>query len=220
MEQITDNDLKEMLTSTININDTDITIPVGVTNDTIEIPDIPSQVEDLNNLEEPDFNTIPSNIEESGRELDPIIAEREALKVGITPEDIKQLYEYVSGKGSKPLFIDKFTSDSDGRLKDMIMIMDLVQLARIPMLTALQSQLQERLFTPENLYAMDISDLTKAQGNITKEIQGILKNSTDAIQTITQFGSLNNRYTKLIDSILVLSEEKLKRIEEIVYMDD
>lgn len=219
MEQITDNDLKEMLTSTVNIIDTDITIPVEA-NDTIEIPDIPSQVEDLNNLEEPDFNTIPSNIEESGRELDPIIAEREALKVGITPEDIKQLYEYVSGKGSKPLFIDKFTSDSDGRLKDMIMIMDLVQLARIPMLTALQSQLQERLFTPENLYAMDVSDLTKAQGNITKEIQGILKNSTDAIQTITQFGSLNNRYRKLIDSILVLSEEKLKRIEEIVYMDD
>ena len=219
MEQITDNDLKEMLTSTVNIINTDITIPVEA-NDTIEIPDIPSQVEDLNNLEEPDFNTIPSNIEESGRELDPIIAEREALKVGITPEDIKQLYEYVSGKGSKPLFIDKFTSDSDGRLKDMIMIMDLVQLARIPMLTALQSQLQERLFTPENLYAMDVSDLTKAQGNITKEIQGILKNSTDAIQTITQFGSLNNRYRKLIDSILVLSEEKLKRIEEIVYMDD
>ena len=219
MEQITDNDLKEMLTSTVNIIDTDITIPVEA-NDTIEIPDIPSQVEDLNNLEEPDFNTIPSNIEESGRELDPIIAEREALKVGITPEDIKQLYEYVSGKGSKPLFMDTFTSDSDGRLKDMIMIMDLVQLARIPMLTALQSQLQERLFTPENLYAMDVSDLTKAQGNITKEIQGILKNSTDAIQTITQFGSLNNRYRKLIDSILVLSEEKLKRIEEIVYMDD
>jgi hypothetical protein len=151
--------------------------------------------------------------------LDPIIEERQKLKVGLDPEDIKQLYKYVSGEGEKPLFLDKFASDSEGRLKDMVLIMQLIQLARLPMLTALQTQIQERLFSPENLYSMDISDLTKATGNVTKEIEAILKTSTDAIQTITQFGTLNSEYRKLIDAILLLPEDKLNRIKEIVYTD-
>lgn len=149
--------------------------------------------------------------------LDPMLEERENLKVGLTPEDIKSLYEYISGEGEKPIFLDKFTSDSEGRLKDMILVMDLIQLARIPTLTALQAQLQDRLFSKENLYAMDITDLTKATGNLTKEIEAILKASTDAIQTITQFGTLNSEYRKLIDAILLLPEDKLNRIKEIVY---
>lgn len=164
---------------------------------------------------ESDISTIPEDAMQE--KLDPMLEERENLKVGLTPEDIKTLYEYISGEGEKPVFLDKFTSDSEGRLKDMILVMDLIQLARIPTLTALQSQLQNRLFSPENLYAMDITDLTKATGNLTKEIEAILKASTDAIQTITQFGTLNSEYRKLIDAILLLPEDKLNRIKEIVY---
>lgn len=167
---------------------------------------------------ESDFNTIPENpIPEAP--LDPMIEERNNLKVGLTPEDIKNLYSYISGEGEKPLFLDKFASDSEGRLKDMILIMQLIQLARLPMLTALQAQIQERLFAPENLYSMDISDLTKASGSVTKEVETILKTSTDAIQTITQFGTLNSEYRKLIDAILLLPEDKLNRIKEIVYTE-
>lgn len=164
------------------------------------------------------FNKIPE-VPNSDEPLDPIIEERKNLKVGLTPEDIKTLYSYVSGNGEKPLFLDKFASDSEGRLKDMVLIMQLIQLSRLPMLTALQSQIQERLFAPENLYAMDISDLTKASSSVTKEVETILKTSTDAIQMITQFGTLNSEYRKLIDAILLLSEDKLNRIKEIVYQD-
>ena len=148
-----------------------------------------------------------------------MIEERNNLKVGLTPEDIKNLYSYISGDGEKPLFLDKFASDSEGRLKDMVLIMQLIQLSRLPMLTALQAQIQERLFAPENLYSMDISDLTKASNSVTKEVETILKTSTDAIQMITQFGTLNSEYRKLIDAILLLPEEKLNRIKEIVYTD-
>lgn len=165
---------------------------------------------------ESSFNTIPEITEAP---LDPMIEERNNLKVGLTPEDIKQLYSYISGEGEKPLFLDKFASDSEGRLKDMILIMQLIQLARLPMLTALQQQIQDRLFAPENLYSMDISDLTKASGSVTKEVETILKTSTEAIQTITQFGTLNSEYRKLIDAILLLPEDKLNRIKEIVYSE-
>ena len=33
--------------------------------------------------------------------LDPMLEERENLKVGLTPEDIKSLYQYISGEGEK-----------------------------------------------------------------------------------------------------------------------
>ncbi len=168
--------------------------------------------------DESTFNVIPdSTVSEAP--IDPMIEERNNLKVGLKPEDIKQLYSYISGEGEKPLFLDKFATDSEGRLKDMILIMQLIQLARLPMLTALQAQVQERLFAPENLYSMDISDLTKASGNLVKEIETVLKTSTEAIQTITQFGTLNSDYRKLIDAILLLPEDKLNRIKEIVYTD-
>lgn len=168
--------------------------------------------------EDSDFNEIPDTTL-SDAPIDPIIEERNNLKVGLTPEDIKNLYSYISGEGEKPLFLDKFASDSEGRLKDMVLIMQLIQLARLPMLTALQSQIQERLFSPENLYSMDISDLTKASNSVTKEVETILKTSTDAIQIITQFGTLNSEYRKLIDAILLLPEDKLNRIKEIVYTE-
>ncbi|MBO7615094.1 MAG: hypothetical protein J6T15_05300 [Bacilli bacterium] len=164
---------------------------------------------------EPGIDAIPDTVVS----VDPFIEEREKLKVGLTPEDIKNLYSYISGEGEKPLFLDKFASDSEGRLKDMILIMQLIQLSRLPMLTALQSQVQERLFSKENLYAMDLNDLTKASGAITREVETILKTSTEAIQTITQFGTLNSEYRKLIDAILLLSEDKLNRIKEIVYTE-
>lgn len=174
-------------------------------------------LEEALNLEE-ELNTLPDK-QTPEVPLDPIIEERNNLKVGLTPDDIKTLYSYISGEGEKPIFLDKFATDSEGRLKDMVLIMQLIQLSRLPMLTALQAQVQERLFSPENLYAMDITDLTKASNSITKEVETILKTSTDAIQMITQFGTLNSEYRKLIDAILLLSEDKLNRIKEIVYTD-
>lgn len=168
--------------------------------------------------EDSTFNEIPDTTLNEVP-LDPIIEERNNLKVGLKPEDIKELYGYISGEGEKPLFLDKFASDSEGRLKDMVLIMQLIQLSRLPMLTALQTQIQERLFSPENLYSMDISDLTKASNSVTKEVETILKTSTDAIQIITQFGTLNSEYRKLIDAILLLPEDKLNRIKEIVYTE-
>lgn len=202
-----DKDFDEVLSE---MNEVDEKIEDDVLFDNIDLEEALS--------DESDFNKIPdSTIGEAP--LDPIIEERDNLKVGLKPEDIKELYSYISGEGEKPLFLDKFASDSEGRLKDMILIMQLIQLARLPMLTALQAQIQDRLFSPENLYSMDISDLTKASGSVTKEVETILKTSTDAIQTITQFGTLNSEYRKLIDAILLLPEDKLNRIKEIVYTD-
>lgn len=182
----------------------------------------PSTVEDFENSPLFNDNEIPDSMvnEEEQIVLSPILADRENLTLGLGPEDIKSLYNYLSGTGDKPRFIDKYTSDTEGRLKDTVYIMNMLQMSSLPMLMAYQQTLRERLFTPENLYAMDIKDLTIASNNISKEIQGILDSATKSVLTFNQFGSVNSEFRDVLGKLMLLPEDKFNAIKEIVFKDE
>lgn len=167
-------------------------------------------------------NEIPDSMvsEEGPAVLNPILADRDNLNIGLGPEDIKSLYSYLSGSGEKPLFIDKYTSDTEGRLKDMVYMMNLIQMSNLPMLMAYQQTLRERLFTPENLYAMDIKDLTTASNNISKEIQGIMDSATKSVLTFNQFGSVNSEFRDVLGKLMLLPEDKFNTIKDILFKDE
>lgn len=216
MEKITDEDLKSML--------------VDYSKETQwEKVDLPSEEDNVlteesekslqESLEsEIDFNKIPDTFENTFDEkpLDIVLEKRDELTLGLTPEDIKDLYEYISGKGNKPLYIDRFTSDTEGRLKDMTLIMALIQLSQIPTLTAYRNQVQERLFDPKNLYDMDSKTLSATMTNLNKDIMNILEASIRAVQTISQFGALNNAYRKTLDELMLLPPDKLEMIHKLI----
>ena len=155
------------------------------------------------------FNSDSTSIEE----VDPIIKERENLKIGISPEDIKSLYQYLSGNGEKPLFIDKFTSDTEGRLKDMIYIINLLQMSSLPMLMSIQSSVRDKLYTTKNLEMMDIKDLSTASLNLSKEVQATINNAANSIQILNQLGSINSEYRKLLDMALLLPDDKFNKLK-------
>lgn len=167
-------------------------------------------------------NEIPDSMvsEDEPAVLNPILADRDNLNIGLGPEDIKSLYNYLSGSGEKPLFIDKYTSDTEGRLKDMVYMMNLIQMSNLPMLMAYQQTLRERLFTPENLYAMDIKDLTTASNNISKEIQGIMDSATKSVLTFNQFGSVNSEFRDVLGKLMLLPEDKFNAIKDILFKDE
>ena len=167
-------------------------------------------------------NEIPDSMvsEDEPAVLNPILADRDNLNIGLGPEDIKSLYSYLSGSGEKPLFIDKYTSDTEGRLKDMVYMINLIQMSNLPMLMAYQQTLRERLFTPENLYAMDIKDLTTASNNISKEIQGIMDSATKSVLTFNQFGSVNSEFRDVLGKLMLLPEDKFKTIKDILFKDE
>ena len=167
-------------------------------------------------------NEIPDSMVSEGEPavLNPILADRDNLNIGLGPEDIKSLYNYLSGSGEKPLFIDKYTSDTEGRLKDMVYMMNLIQMSNLPMLMAYQQTLRERLFTPENLYAMDIKDLTTASNNISKEIQGIMDSATKSVLTFNQFGSVNSEFRDVLGKLMLLPEDKFNTIKDILFKDE
>ena len=182
----------------------------------------PSTAEDFENSPLFNDNEIPDSMvnEEEQVVLSPILANRDNLTLGLGPEDIKSLYNYLSGTGDKPRFIDKYTSDTEGRLKDTVYIMNMLQMSSLPMLMAYQQTLRERLFTPENLYAMDIKDLTTASNNISKEIQGILDSATKSVLTFNQFGSVNSEFRDVLGKLMLLPEDKFNAIKEIVFKDE
>lgn len=233
MEKITDEDLKNMLTKTeenpevITNEETGEAQWVKLPTDT-DFEDTPmAKVLENNTLQdsleqEIDFNTIPENIETNYEEkpLDVVLEKRNELTIGLTPEDIQALFDYIAGKGEKPLFVDKFMSDTEGRLKEMSSIMTLLQLSRIPVLTALTNQVQERLFDPSNLYDMDSKTLSATMTNLNKDIMNILDVSIKTVQNNSQFGSLNNEYRKLLDSMMMLPADKLDKIRELVMKED
>ena len=224
MEKITDEELRAMLTKEdtpkeIKNKDTGETQWIK-TDEPIDL----SSVESLNDSLEQDFdfNTIPESIEENYEEkpLDQVLVKRNELSIGLSTQDIQDIFDYVSGKGPKPPCIDRFSSDAEGRLKDMTLIMSLVQLSQIPTLTALKNQVQERLFDPKNLYDMDSKTLSATMTNLNKDIMNILETSIKTVQTVNQFGSLNNEYRKILDRILMLPADKFELIQKNVLDDE
>ena len=234
MEKITDDDLKAMLTK----NEAPKEIVNEETGETqwVEISKeeakeafnkaIDATYEDTSlqdSLEkEIDFNTIPEAIEANEEHaLNPILEQRKQLTIGLTPEDIIALFNYISGKGEKPDFVDRFMADAEGRIKEMTMIMNLIQLSQIPTDAALVNDLTERLYDPANFYDLDACDkIINMRNNVKKGINSVIDTAVKSIQTTNQFGSLNNEYRKLIDSVMMLPADKLKLIRDAVLEDE
>lgn len=203
MEKITDNDLIKYLESEDKLEDT---------NEELQFKSNQLEEDPLDNFRF-DENKIPDSMLQTidDEYKNEILKNKDKLNLGIESEDLKSLYMYISGKGEKPLFIDKFTSDNEGRMKDMIYIMNLIQLSTLPMLMALQQEVRERLFKPDRLAGMDAKDLSALLNNLSKEIYLVINNSTNSIQTFNQFGSLNNEYRKLLDRLMLMPEDKIEK---------
>ena len=57
------------------------------------------------------------------------------------------------------------------------------------------------------------------RNNVKKGINSVIDTAVKSIQTTNQFGSLNNEYRKLIDSVMMLPADKLKLVRDAVLED-
>ena len=153
-------------------------------------------------------------IEETSKRNEEIFSNFKNFKIGITPKDIQDLYNYVCGISQKPLFIDKFTADGNDRIKDMLLIMTLLQMSNLPTLIAYREKLIELLINKATNEDVDKKDLSIILSNIMKDTMSILDSATKALQTINQFSTLNSRYRNVVDSMLMLSDDKFKELQE------
>ncbi len=230
MEKITDSELKAMLTKEKDTPEEIINEETGEVQ-WIKLPadtafeDTPMAKvlnEELplqDSLEqEIDFNTIPETVDNTYEEkpLDPILAKRKDLTIGLTPEDLQNFFDYVVGKGEKPDFVDRFMADAEGRIKEMTMVMNMVQLSQIPTETALINQVTERLFDPNNLYDMDSKTLSATRSNLKSDISKTLETALKSIQVTSQYGSLNNEYRRILDGVMMLPVDQLEKVRSLL----
>lgn len=163
-------------------------------------------------------NMIPDEFEEDlGLKDNDIINNQELINLGLKSDDFIDLYNYTAGRGERPNFIERFTADSEGRLKDMVYTVNLYQLSKLPILMAYQDILRKRLFSEDMLRSMDSDDLIKAYTAITKDTTSLINASIESMKTFSQLGALNNDYRKILDSLLLLDDEKFNKIKHFLY---
>lgn len=134
--------------------------------------------------------------------------------LSISEKDLQDLYDYVAGKADKPLFLDRFTADLNGRLKEMLLVVTQLQLSRVPKLLEYYDSIQEKLVNSENINNMKLEESTKIMLNISKDFQSIIDTSIKTLQTINNYDSLNNSYRDLLNRMLLLSDEKINSIKD------
>ena len=148
-----------------------------------------------------------------------VIASKQELdaELGLTTEDLKSLYKYLSGKSSvKPDFLDRYLAGSTTKLIDFQHVVTLLRLAQVPQLAAMNASIQQRLYSPENLLNMDMKDLVAASNSISREISDTLNSANKAIELINNYGRVDNRYQSLIDKLLVVPDDVLSQIEHLL----
>lgn len=222
MEKITDEELMKLLTKQdtpkITNEETGEVQWVKASEDnTANEPneDIPLQ----DSLEQDiDFSTIPEMSDDSYELLtNPIIERRKEIGLNLQPEQLIELSDYVLGKAKRPDYLEKFSTDAEGRIKDMAMMVTMIQLDQLPLLSSLREQVQERLFTPSNLADMDLATLTSALNNLNRGISSTMESSFKMIQLMSQTTGLNSKYRTLVDGMLQLTPDKLAKLEEYIF---
>ena len=135
------------------------------------------------------------------------------LDLGISIEELQEFYDYVAGKADKPLFVDKFIADINGRMKEMVLVVNELRLAQVPKLLEYYNRALNILFEKANLDTMDIKEVSALMTNVNKDILSIVEMSTKAIQTINGFDGLNSEYRNLLNGLMLISEDKLRELQ-------
>ena len=135
------------------------------------------------------------------------------LDLGISIEELQEFYDYVAGKADKPLFVDKFIADINGRMKEMVLVVNELRLAQVPKLLEYYNRALNVLFEKVNLDTMDIKEVSALMTNVNKDILSIVEMSTKAIQTINGFDGLNSEYRNLLNGLMLISEDKLRELQ-------
>ena len=185
-----------------------------------DLDELHSNLSILNNREEYTQEEVEAAVEAMKESVvvPEVIEEKEELDetLGLHAEDLKALYQYVSGQGQKPDFLDKYLADNDNKLRDFQHVMTLIRLSTIPQLCAMQMEIQKRLYSPENLLNLDVKELSQASANLGKEMADIINSASKAIELINSMGRPDSKYRSLIDKLLVMPEDVLQRVEHLI----
>lgn len=185
-------------------------------NDDLKI-DIVKNLETLNSMEELNKEL---EQEEQGITSNPLLQNSEEYTTGLSVEEIKEFYEYLAGRATRPAFADKFFADGDSRIKESNQLTVMLGLSFIPKLLSLQQAIINKVAKPETLAYKSVDELTSLLQTINGIISKTNENAMKYSKLAQDFSSLPIIQRQIMDEILQVPAEKLPRMKIISSLVD
>lgn len=147
-----------------------------------------------------------------------VLNNKEEIESYLSIDEINEMFEYLKGS-SRPEFMDKMVTQTGTKLVELIKVMTILYLNRIPLLLEYQKSIQENLLNTESIKNMSFEEMSKVSSNIQKEINDLL---SFALNVSTKLGDQNVVPTKVekIASLLLSVPDSLRnKIEEMIALD-
>lgn len=187
--------------------------------DTNELPILePANEADLSALADLNLNLDDldnSNLDDNGLKSNNIINNIDNLALDLTDEQIKEFYEYLTGKIPRPEFADKFFADADSRIRESNQLTAMMGLSFVPKLLAVEKSLIDDLCSPENLkFISNDEKLNRLQtlAVISTKFNELAMKYTKASKDFTSIPSI---YRQLLDKLMSVPGDKVHRLKAI-----
>lgn len=133
----------------------------------------------------------------------------------LTSKEIEDMQKYVKGDG-RPEFMEKMLTQTNEKLTEMIKIMAILYLDKVPALLDYQKTLQQNLIDPSKIPNMSYDDISKVSANIQREISDLLRFSLDVTKSLSNTNAIPTKIEKLANALMNVPESTRQRIEEII----
>lgn len=133
----------------------------------------------------------------------------------LTSKEIEDMQRYVKGDG-RPEFMEKMLTQTNEKLTEMIKIMAILYLDKVPALLDYQKTLQQNLIDPSKIPNMSYDDISRVSANIQREISDLLRFSLDVTKSLSNTNAIPTKIEKLANALMNVPESTRQRIEEII----
>ena len=140
------------------------------------------------------------------------------LKGTLTSEQFNAMVEYVRG-GERPDFMDIMLTQSNDKLSELLKVMVMLELLRLPALYDYLNSLHSTMLDVNAIKDMSYEDMSKEATNIQKEIADILSLSMKVTTSLSNSNQIPTKVERLANALLAVSDSTRQRIEEIIAME-
>lgn len=175
------------------------------------------QLEDsFSNLSDFDMTLDSSDVQKYSTELLDGVSR---LEPSMTPEQLKSLVDYARGSADRPDFMDVMLTQTNDKLTEILKIVTMLQLLRLPQLSDYLNALQKTLLDTNAIQNMSYEDMSQTAVNVQKEISEILNLGLKVSTQVSSMNMVPTKVEKMANALMSCSESTRARIEEILSME-
>lgn len=183
----------------------------------MDTEEMQKQLEDsFSNLSDFDMTLDSSDVPKYSTELLDGVSK---LEPSMTPEQLKSLIDYARGSADRPDFMDVMLTQTNDKLTEILKIVTMLQLLRLPQLSDYLNALQKTLLDTSAIQNMSYEDMSQTAVNVQKEISEILNLGLKVSTQVSSMNMVPTKVEKMANALMSCSESTRARIEEILSME-